>query len=108
LFNEISCTARSDTKKRSETTTTWYGKHGIEFRRNEKQLMDSIPGQTGEGNDANPKRQAEELAPKMAVDFDAFYAKRAVEHPEKTDKLLVMSDGWATVPLRFCGAMRVK
>ena len=41
-----------------------------------------------------PKRQAEELTPKMAVDFDAFYAKRAVENPEDTTDILALtSDG---------------
>ena len=47
-----------------------------------------------------PKRQAEELTPKMAVDFDAFYAKRAVENPEKSDDLLVMSTDGKGVVMR--------
>lgn len=47
-----------------------------------------------------PKRQAEELTPKMAVDFNAFYAKRAVENPEETDALLVMSTDGKGVVMR--------
>lgn len=47
-----------------------------------------------------PKRQAEELSPKMAVDFDAFYAKRAVENPEDSDDLLVMSTDGKGVVMR--------
>jgi hypothetical protein len=47
-----------------------------------------------------PKRQAEELTPKMAVDFDAFYTKRAVENPEETDDLLVMSTDGKGVVMR--------
>lgn len=37
-----------------------------------------------------PKRQAEELARQLAVDFDAFYAQRPIE-PGSDDGLLVMS-----------------
>ena len=47
-----------------------------------------------------PKRQAEELTPKMSVDFGAFYAKRAVENPEETDDLLVMSTDGKGVVMR--------
>ena len=47
-----------------------------------------------------PKRQAEELTPKMAIDFDAFYAKRAVENPEETDDLLVLSTDGKGVVMR--------
>ena len=47
---------------------------------------------------AVPKRQAEELAPGIAVDFDAFYATRRLGEPEETDDLLVMStDGKGVV-----------
>jgi hypothetical protein len=38
-----------------------------------------------------PKRQAEELTPKMAVDFDAFYAKR--RDPEQERQWCVLVDG---------------
>lgn len=45
-----------------------------------------------------PKRQAEELAPAMAVDFDAFYTTRRLCEPEETEDLLVMStDGKGVV-----------
>ncbi len=37
-----------------------------------------------------PKRQAEELARKLATDFDAFYAQRSIE-PGGSDGLLIMS-----------------
>ena len=47
---------------------------------------------------AVPKRQAEELAPGIAEDFDAFYATRRFGEPEETDDLLVMSaDGKGVV-----------
>jgi len=47
-----------------------------------------------------PKRQAQELCPKMAVDFDAFYVKRSVENPEDTEDLLVMSTDGKGVVMR--------
>ena len=47
---------------------------------------------------AVPKRQAEELAPAIAVDFDAFYTTRRLGEPEETDDLLIMStDGKGVV-----------
>jgi len=47
-----------------------------------------------------PKRQAEELAPAIAVDFDAFYATRNVGQPEKTDAILQMSTDGKGVVMR--------
>ncbi len=45
-----------------------------------------------------PKRQAQDLMPGIAVDFDAFYVKRQLEGPEKTEDLLIMSaDGKGVV-----------
>lgn len=51
-----------------------------------------------------PKRQAEQLAHRAAVDFDAFYAQRPL-HPVDTDDVLVLSaDGKGIVMLP--GALR--
>lgn len=47
-----------------------------------------------------PKRQAEELAPAIAVDFDAFYATRRLGEPEETKDLLVMSTDGKGVVMR--------
>ena len=47
-----------------------------------------------------PKRQALEAMPGMAVDFDAFYVKRQLDGPEKTDDLLVMSTDGKGVVMR--------
>lgn len=47
-----------------------------------------------------PKRQAEELAPAIAKDFDAFYATRRLGAPEETDDLLVMSTDGKGVVMR--------
>jgi hypothetical protein len=49
---------------------------------------------------AVPKRQAEELAPGIAEDFDAFYATRRLGEPEETDDLLVMSTDGKGVVMR--------
>lgn len=49
---------------------------------------------------AVPKRQAEALTPKMAVDFEAFYAKRAVENPEDTTDILAMTTDGKGVVMR--------
>lgn len=47
-----------------------------------------------------PKRQAEELTPAIAVDFDAFYATRRLGEPEETKDLLVMSTDGKGVVMR--------
>ncbi len=47
-----------------------------------------------------PKRQAEELTPAVAVDFDAFYATRGLCEPEETEDLLVMSTDGKGVVMR--------
>ncbi len=49
---------------------------------------------------AIPKRQAEELTPMIAEDFDAFYATRQLDGPEDTDDLLVMSTDGKGVVMR--------
>lgn len=47
-----------------------------------------------------PKRQAEELAPAVAADFDAFYATRGLGEPEETDDLLIMSTDGKGIVMR--------
>jgi len=49
---------------------------------------------------AVPKRQAEELAPAIAADFDAFYATRNLGQPEETNGILQMSTDGKGVVMR--------
>jgi len=49
---------------------------------------------------AVPKRQAEALTPKITADFEAFYAKRAVENPEDTTDILAMTTDGKGVVMR--------
>ena len=47
-----------------------------------------------------PKRQAQDLMPGIAADFDAFYVKRQQEGPEDTEDLLIMSSDGKGVVMR--------
>ena len=47
-----------------------------------------------------PKRQAQDLMPDIAFDFDAFYVKRQLEGPEETEDLLIMSTDGKGVVMR--------
>ena len=46
-----------------------------------------------------PKRQAEQLARRAAVDFDAFYAQRQIEAADGHDVLVISADGKGIVML---------
>mgnify|MGYP001306988847 CR=1 FL=1 len=51
-----------------------------------------------------PKRQAEQLARRAAVDFDSFYAQRRIDAAEPDDVLVISADGKGIVMLP--GALR--
>lgn len=51
-----------------------------------------------------PKRQAEQLARRAAVDFNAFYAQRQIEAADEQDVLVISADGKGIVMLP--GALR--